>query len=293
VQLIDQCDQPIGPCSHSLGKVPCVLDVDVTTAPSTRTWRALGVGAAAGLLSGLFGVGGGLVIVPGLMGLLSMERKVAHGTSLAATVVVAAASAATYVASDDVDWPITACFASGAVAGAIIGTHLLKIIPRRPLIVVFVATILATAIRLLLVSDSGGRNDLTIAMGAALVLFGVVTGTLSGLLGVGGGVVMVPVMVVLLSMPTVVAKGTSVATIVPSSLVGTIRNRSNRNVDLRIGAIVGAAGILTAVVGGRISQSIADSVSNALFALLLVIVAGLQIRDLRRPELESVEVIEP
>jgi uncharacterized protein len=269
-----------------------VIDVEAEAAPSTVPWRALMVGVAAGLLSGLFGVGGGIVIVPGLMSLLSMERRIAHGTSLAAAVFVAAASAATYSVSDHVDWPIAGCFAIGAVVGAIAGTHLLNVIPRTPLTVIFIVTILATAVRLVLVSDPAGRDELTIAMAIALVTVGVITGTLSGLLGVGGGVIMVPVMVVLLSMPTVVAKGTSVAVIVPSSIMGTIRNRANRNVDLKVGATVGIGGVVSAVIGGQISHAIADSVSNVMFAALLVLVATLQIRDLRRPHSDAVAPIE-
>jgi uncharacterized protein len=81
--------------------------------------------------------------------------------------------------------------------------------------------------------------------------------------------------------------------IVPSSIVGTIRNRANRNVDLKVGATVGAAGVVSAVVGAQISRGIADSVSNVMFAALLVLVAALQIRDLRRTNPETVAPIEP
>ena len=62
------------------------------------------VGLAAGLLGGLFGVGGGLIIVPGLIGFAAMERRLAHGTSLAATLPIAAASLITYLAHGNVDW---------------------------------------------------------------------------------------------------------------------------------------------------------------------------------------------
>ena len=95
--------------------------------------KGLAIGAAAGLLSGLFGIGGGIVIVPALLSIMAMERKMAHGTSLAATLPVAAASLVTYAVGGNVDWPVAACLATGAIVGAVVGTQLLQVIPRRPL----------------------------------------------------------------------------------------------------------------------------------------------------------------
>ena len=249
-------------------------------------WQGLAIGAGAGLLSGLFGIGGGIVIVPALLAFLSMERKLAHGTSLAATLPVAAASLVTFAIGGNVDWPVAACLAGGAIAGAVVGTQLLQVIPKRPLTIIFVAVILMTAIRLLLADEVMGRETLSLLGVVALVGIGFVTGTLSGLLGIGGGVIMVPAMVVLFGEMPVVAKGTSVAVIVPSSLVGTIRNRKHRNADLPVALGIGGAGILSAIVGSLISDSIDDTVSNVMFAGLLVIVAVLQIRTLRRPQPE-------
>jgi len=259
----------------------------VTSKPSvssTVPWKGLIVGAAAGLLSGLFGIGGGIVIVPALLTLLHMDRRLAHGTSLAATVPVAAASLATYAAGDHVDWTVALMLAIGAIGGAVVGTHLLQIIPKRPLTIIFIVVIMLTAVRLLIPTDAVGRDPLTLATSALLIAIGFVTGTLAGLLGIGGGVILVPAMVVLFSMPPVLAKGTSVAVILPSSIVGTLRNRSNRNVDMRVGIAVGASGVLFAVIGGLIARSLSDTFSNAMFAILLVIVALLQARTLWRPD---------
>lgn len=259
----------------------------VSAGSSPVPWHGLIIGGGAGFLGGLFGIGGGIVIVPALLTMLSMERRLAHGTSLAATVPVAAASLATYTLGDNVDWPVAACLMAGAVCGTMIGTQLLQVIPKRPLTIIFIVTILFTAVRLVLSSDATGRDDLSVAGMLALVATGVLTGLLSGLLGIGGGVVMVPAMVVLFAMPPVVAKGTSVAVIVPSAIVGTLRNRAHANVDLRIGAAIGAAGIVSAVIGSLIAGSLSPSLSNALFAALLVAVALVQARTLVQPRSNS------
>ncbi len=254
-----------------------------TKSGSVLPWSGLAIGAGAGLLSGLFGLGGGIVIVPALLAVLSMERKLAHGTSLAATLPVATASLATYAIGGNVDWPVAACLTAGAIFGTVVGTQLLHIIPKRPLTVIFIAVILLTAIRLIVTDDVMGRESLSLLGAVVLVSIGFITGTLSGLLGIGGGVVMVPALVVLFGIVPVVAKGTSVAVIVPSSLVGTIRNRTKRNADLRVAVAVGLAGIVSAVIGSLIADLIDDGVSNVMFALLLIIVAVLQIRTLRSP----------
>ena len=239
------------------------------------------VGVAAGLLGGLFGVGGGLIIVPGLVGFAKMERRLAHGTSLAATLPIALASLITYLSHGNVDWAVAFFLAIGAIVGAIVGTQLLRVIPKTVLVLVFVITVLTTATRLLIGSDSTGRAELTVAMAIALVGVGFFTGTLAGLLGIGGGVIMVPAMVVGLGMVPVIAKGTSVAVIVPTSIMGTIRNRKHSNVDIRVAAVVGGVGAVTAVIGGTISDRLSDETSNLMFAALLLFVAITQLLSLR------------
>ena len=255
--------------------------VSVPTAGHVTTGVAIAIGLGAGLLAGLFGVGGGLIIVPGLLIFGKMDRRLAHGTSLGSTLIIAIASLLTYLAHGNVDWAIAALLAAGSVAGAVIGTHLLQIVPRAVLVYLFVAVVLLTAVRLITTTDVSGQHDLTMRTALVLLLVGLVAGTLAGLLGIGGGVIMVPAMVMLLGMSPAAAKGTSVAVIVPTAFIGTIRNRSNRNADLRTATLVGAFGAVTAVIGASISDRLSDQTSNVLFAGLLVTVAITQVATFR------------
>ncbi|MFM8712981.1 MAG: TSUP family transporter, partial [Actinomycetota bacterium] len=97
----------------------------------------------------------------------------------------------------------------------------------------FGVLLIVSAIRLFWTTSADGRTDLTFVAAIALIVIGVATGTLAGLLGVGGGVIMIPAMVLLLGEMNVMAKGTSLAVIIPTSITGTIRNRKTANVDVK------------------------------------------------------------
>lgn len=240
------------------------------------------IGVGAGFLSGMFGVGGGILVVPALVLLLKFDQRLANGTSLGAVLPISISSLVTYWSHDNVDWSMALWLAIGALGGALLGTRWIHVLPRRVLGYLFALMLVATAVRLFIPMSADGRDPITAVAAVALVLIGLVTGTLAGLLGIGGGVVMVPAMVVFFNELNVVAKGTSVAVIIPTSIMGTWRNWKADNVDLRVAGIVGVAGIVSAVGGGIIADHMSQDVSNILFASLVLVVAMRMIFDLRR-----------
>lgn len=248
--------------------------------PSTTTIALVGVGA--GVLSGLFGVGGGILVVPALVMILGLDQRLASGTSLGAVFPISVASLITYWSQDNVDWAMALWLAIGAVGGAVYGTKLIHRLPRRFIGYLFTVMLVITAIRLYVPTDADGRGVIEIGGAVALIAIGFATGVLAGLLGIGGGVVMVPIMIVLFSEIPVIAKGTSAAVIIPTAIIGTWRNHRARNVDTKVAAIVGLAGVPTAIVGGVVADVMNEDLSNALFATLVLIVAARMLRDLRR-----------
>ena len=249
-----------------------------------RVGRVVAVGFAAGLLSGMFGVGGGILIVPGLMWVATMEQRRAHGTSLAAVLPIALSGLVTYVANDHVNLGVAGALIAGSLIGTLLGTAWLARAPKRTLSLAFAAVLVVSAVRLLFEIGGSREHALTIGSAVVLVSTGFVAGVLAGLLGIGGGVVMVPAMMLVVGLAPVVAKGTSLAVIVPTAIIGTWRNRRNLNVDVRAGAIVGFAGAGTAVIGGVIADRMPDHVSNVLFGLLLVYMAARLVREARKNE---------
>ena len=110
--------------------------------------RAVGLGVAAGFVGGLFGVGGGIVVVPGLVLLLSLDQHRAHATSLAAIVASAAAAMTPFAISGDVRWGDAAGVFAGAAFGAYVAARAVARIPALWLARGFVALTFVAAARL-------------------------------------------------------------------------------------------------------------------------------------------------
>src|SRR3954468_20637896 len=115
-----------------------------------RTLRLAAIGTLAGLFSGLFGVGGGVVIVPLLVLWLGFGTREATGTSLAAIVVIAAVATAAHGAYGNVHLREGLLVGVPAVAGVIAGTELQRRISTRAISLIFAVMLVATATDLLL-----------------------------------------------------------------------------------------------------------------------------------------------
>ena len=108
---------------------------------------------------------------------------------------------------------------------------------------------------------------------AELVAIGLGAGVLSGLLGIGGGLVMVPAMALILGFDQHVAQGTSLLVIIPAALSGTVTHYRNGRVSLRDAGFLAAGGVVGAVLGSLLALSVDEAVLRKLFAGFLILVA--------------------
>ncbi len=257
-----------------LGPYDSILSSAAIKQDSPSLTMSILIGLFAGGLSGLFGVGGGILIVPALTLVGHMEQRLAHGTSLAATAPLALAGLVGYTIGGEVDWAVAFLLLLGSVVGAYVGAGLLEKISQRWLTYGFALLLLLTAIRMLITAtDGAGRGPIDVLMAVSLIGVGLFSGSIAGLMGVGGGIIMVPAGVVLFGLPSATAKGTSLAVIVPTAIVGTWRNLRAGNADLRVAAGVGAAGVVSSFLGSQVSIDMDPRLSAVLFAVLLVVAA--------------------
>jgi uncharacterized membrane protein YfcA len=127
----------------------------------------------------------------------------------------------------------------------------------------------------------------------ALGAIGLTAGFAAGLLGVGGGIVMVPAMVLVLAFDQHVAQGTSLVVIIPAALAGSVTHYRNGRVSLRDAALLAAGGIGGAVVGSMSALSVDDIVLRRLFGMFLLLVAAqMLLTRRRRPEASSMPLVE-
>lgn len=244
-----------------------------TTAPRLSFVSLLLIGAFTGVMSGLFGVGGGFIIVPLLL-LLGMPQKLSAGTSVIAILPTAVVGAIGYTSLGQVDWLAAVLLAAGMIVGTQIGGRLLQVLPDTFLFWLFLTALVLIIPSLFLVVPSRDASiNITIVVGILLVITGVIVGILSALLGVGGGIVMVPTLVLLFGANDLVAKGTSLLMMIPGSISATIVNYRNKNVDLRAAAILGITASVISPLGIWLANFITPKQSNYAFSLLLIFTA--------------------
>ncbi|MFM7123966.1 MAG: sulfite exporter TauE/SafE family protein [Actinomycetes bacterium] len=249
--------------------------------PKQRAVILMGFGIGAGLLSGMFGLGGGIIIVPGLMFALGMDQRRAHGTSLAGVFLISLSSFFSYWTHDHIDWPVVLWLSIGSVAGSLVGAELLNRLSKRTLTIAFIGILVIAGVRMFFKIDSSGEMILNAPTAAWLVVIGLVVGALAGMLGIGGGLMSVPILVIFFHVSPAVAKGTSLAVVIPTAFSGTLQNLRNKNSDLTAAAIVSSTGIVAAIGGSWIAARMNDAVSNFLFAVLLIFIAGRMLLQLR------------
>jgi uncharacterized membrane protein YfcA len=120
------------------------------TEVSSRTLALVGIGLVAGFFSGVLGVGGGILVVPLLIGLVAYEPKPAMAASLAAILFTSAAAGASHAQAGHVAWADAAFVGLPAVGGAILGAWLHQRIEARRVVLGFSLFLLAAAVKLAL-----------------------------------------------------------------------------------------------------------------------------------------------
>jgi len=237
---------------------------------------SLVIGILAGVFSVLFGVGGGLFMVPAMVLLLAMRTQRAVGTSLAVVLPMSLFAIVQYLNVREVrqtwEWSPVVMLALGGVFGARYGAALANRLGSTPLRRVFGAAAALVGFYLAFTPDLGEGRALAHPAWYWMILAGAGVGVISGLLGIGGGLVMVPLLVTAIGYAQKTAQAISLAVIVPVALSGAILHYRAGNINLRIAAWLTVGGLLgVGIIGAKIGR-IDNPTLRLMFGIFLAVV---------------------
>ena len=230
------------------------------------------IGFIAGIFGGLVGLGGGVVMIPLMVGILKMGQHKAHGTSLVALVFTGISGAITYAVKGSVDFIGSALLAATAIFTARAGAHFAHALPEWKLKRAFGGFLVVVSLLLLskpYLAHAGAPVSGSTKI-VTLLLTGIFSGFLSGMMGVGGGTIMVPAMVLLSGFSQHTAQGTSLLSMVPAGGVGAFTHWKLGNVksDLLTGLIPGI--LIGTYLGGSLAHILSEGTLRVVFAGVLI-----------------------
>ncbi len=283
----------------------------------------LGIGGLVGVLSGMFGVGGGFLITP-LLFFVGIPPAVAVATSANQIVASSISGVLAHLRRRTVDLRMGLILLLGGLIGSALGVQVFSILRElgqvdlavRLCYVIFLgivgALMLVESLRALKKSRRGGpptrrKHNWVLALPFKLkfrvsglyisvippLLVGAFVGLLAAIMGVGGGFIMVPAMIYLLHVPTKVVIGTSLFQIIFVTAFTTLLHATaNQTVDVMLALLLIIGGVVGAQVGTGIGQRLGAEQLRILLAILVLVVCGkIALELLLRPaELYSVGV---
>jgi len=241
------------------------------------------VGLIAGIFGGLVGLGGGAIMIPLMVRFFKFSQHQAHGTSLMALVFTGISGAVTYYLNGSVDIMAAVCLAAAAIFTARFGAVYANALPEWKLKRAFGYFLICVSLLLLskpymshlafLAHAASGWQKV-----AVLLVSGAAAGFISGMMGVGGGAIMVPAMVLLVGFNQYTAQGSSLAAMIPAGSVGAYTHWRLGNVvtGVLLGLIPGI--MLGTFLGGSLAHLLTEANLRLVFVAVLI---WLGIRDIR------------
>jgi len=217
-------------------------------------------------------VGGGIVMIPLMVGILKMGQHKAHGTSLVALVFTGISGAITYAMQGSIDLTASLLIAITAIFTARPGAHYAHTLAEGTLKRSFGVFMIVVSLLLLVKPflPQLGQPAVGWAKITVLLATGIASGFLSGMMGVGGGSIMVPAMVLLAGFTQHTAQGSSLLAMVPASGVGAFTHwrLGNVNATLITGLIPGI--LAGTFLGGSFAHILPEGTLRLLFVVMLI-----------------------
>lgn len=236
------------------------------------------LGFLIGLSLGLLGGGGSILTVPALVYLVGQSPQVAVATSLAIVGGNSLFGAAFHNGRGSLNWKVAALFGGAGMLTAYASAGLSRHFSPAALLVAFAVLMLIVAALMLLRrerSDAQSRPRpwwITLFTGAGV-------GVLTGILGVGGGFLIVPALVMLVGLPIYQAVGTSLVIIAANSLAGLLGHLDQGAFDLQLTLVFIAAGLGGTFVGSKLAHRLPANRLKQAFAVFVIVLAVFLLTD--------------
>ena len=226
-----------------------------------------------GLSLGLLGSGGSILTVPVLVYLVGEEAKLAITESLAIVGVIALFGAMPCAWRRCTDWRAAALFGAPSLLGTLLGTLLGHRLPASGQLLLFAGVMLLAALRMLRPAPEQAAPPRT---GAQVLASGLGVGVLTGLVGVGGGFLILPALVLLLGLPMIRAVGTSLVIIALNSALGFATHvlGSGQRLDWPLIALLSGIGLLGSVAGQLLTPFLSPHLLRRAFAAFLIVLGS-------------------
>lgn len=256
----------------------------VTDDPRPPATISGAIGFAGGFIGGFLGGGGGVVIVPALDHITTLPRAKIHGTATLTNVVIAVIGTSIYsLHGGAIDLRTGIGLMCGGIVGAPLGARLAALVPDRLLRLLFIAVLLLSGIKMLLNIAFTG-NQVTSALVPAQTtslalllllafLFGMLIGAWSSSMGLGGGLLAIPTLVLIFGVNQHAAEGTSLLIMIPNTVVGSIAHLRQGTASLHIGSIMGIGALGGAALGTWIALLLNNQILQLIFGCFVLIMA--------------------
>lgn len=223
-----------------------------------------------GVVLGMLGGGGAILTLPMLVYVVGVEAKTAIAMSLFVVGSTSLVGAAIHARAKRVEWKVGALFGAGAMSGAFAGGRVAHFLPGTALLLTFAAVMLVTAIAMLRGRAKTSDEPRALSVGRVLVL-GAAVGTLSGLVGAGGGFLIVPALTLFGGLGMRNAVGTSLFIIALQSFAGFAGHIAHVDLDWTLAGIVTGAAVLGTIVGAIVGRHVSPDNLRRGFAWLVLV----------------------
>lgn len=239
-------------------------------------------GLVAGILSAILGIGGGIIMLPATQLLLQFDPTTAVATTLLAVALTSFSGAVGHYRNGRVKVKNALLVGTGGIIGVLAGSFIFKVYLSKNtdyiqiLLGILFLLMAYRMVKELLKDIKNQKPKVNIAKLTSPLWFialGMITGMLTGMLGLGGGFIMVPAMMWLFGAEPIEAVGTTLLAMLPIALVGAIIKLGQGFVNVNAGLVIGLGSILGAQIGVKISTLINPYIFKGLFSIIFIYLA--------------------